>query len=318
MKKLKLVVSLFVVTMLGYAQDNQYSQFYSAQLYLNPAFAGTKVCPRVVMNFRDQWPGISGEYVSYAISYDQNIGKRNGFGILFNADDAGQGTLKTNTINLIYSPKVKLTKKYTLSFAISGGVIQKRLDASNLTFPNQTDAKGDPISPAVPPEIFEDINKVTPDVNAGVLLYSEDLYIGYSSHHVLEPNNILYTLEGKLYRKHTIHAGLNRVHTPKYDRKNKTLISPQIVYQQQGPHRELNIGCYVTKKKFTGGLWYRGRDAVIFVAGVSTKSFNFGISYDATLSKLANNTGGALELSLGYVFPCKPGRKPNMSICPSF
>lgn len=318
MKRLKLFGALFLVTVLGYAQDNQYSQFYSAQLYLNPAFAGTKVCPRVVMNFRDQWPGISGEYVSYAVSYDQNIGKNNGFGVVFNADDAGQGTLKTNTFNLIYSPKVQLRKDLVLSFAISGGIIQKRLDASNLTFPNQRDAKGNLIMPAVDPEISEDINKITPDVNAGVLLYSDKMYLGYSSHHVLEPSDILYGPKGKLYRKHTVHAGLNLLYVKPKRRKDKTMISPQIVYQQQGPHSELNIGCYVTKNKFTGGLWYRGEDAIIFVAGISTNSFNFGISYDATISKLANNTGGAIELSLGYVFPCKPGRKITMAACPSF
>ncbi|MFQ3327045.1 MAG: hypothetical protein ACI8YC_001686, partial [Salibacteraceae bacterium] len=57
----------------GYSQDPIYSQFYSNPLYLNPALAGVERCPRFVMNYRNQWPGISsggGNYVTYSASYD--------------------------------------------------------------------------------------------------------------------------------------------------------------------------------------------------------------------------------------------------------
>jgi type IX secretion system PorP/SprF family membrane protein len=280
------------VHFVGFGQDSQYSKFYSVQLYLNPAFAGTKVCLRVILNFRDQWTGISREYVSYGLSYDKSVGKNSGIGIVFNGDDAGQGTIKTNSINLVYSPKIPLNKRLTLSFAIAGGIIQKKLDASNLTFPNQYDDKGFIIGMA--PEIIDDINKITPDFNTGVILYSDLFHLGYSAHHVLDPNDILYTTLGKLYRKHTVHFGFNYIVSNKFNRKNIVKISPQIVYQQQGPHSELNLGVCVTKKKVSGGIWYRGEDAIILVVGVQTKKFNFGFSYDATLSKLANNTAGSI------------------------
>lgn len=317
MKKLILFIALATGSLVGIGQDNQYSQFYSAQLYLNPAFAGTKVCPRVIMNFRDEWPGLSAEYVSYAVSYDQSVGKNNGIGIVFNGDDAGRGTLKTNTINAIYSPKINLSKQYTISFAVSAGVIQKKLDVSNLVFPDMIDENGR--IPGVVREIPHNLNKITPDFNVGAILYSDLLHIGYSTHHVLEPSNILYGQEGFLYRKHTVHAGLNYQKTEKRNRKNITTISPQIVYQQQGPHSELNLGCYVSKKGVTGGLWYRGEDAIILVLGITTKQFNFGFSYDATISKLASESNGSLELSMGYVFGCKSKNKRVRRLaCPSF
>lgn len=313
-----MVVALIAGHFVGIGQDNQYSQFYSAQLYLNPAFAGTKVCPRVIMNFRDQWPGISGEYVSYGISYDQSFGKSSGFGIVFNGDDAGRGTLKTNTFNVVYSPKINLGKTLTLSFAISGGIIQKKLDASNLSFPDQFDKNG-LIEPFVPAEIQNDINKITPDFNSGIILYSDVFFAGYAAHHILEPTHILYSSKGKLYRKHTAHFGMNYKKNNKFDRKKVLTFSPQIVYQRQGPHSELNLGMYVTQNKFTGGIWYRGKDALIVVVGVQTKNLNIGFSYDATISRLANNTAGSVELSLGYVFPCRSKRrKVRLLACPSF
>jgi type IX secretion system PorP/SprF family membrane protein len=312
-----MLVTLIAGHFVGIGQDNQYSQFYSAQLYLNPAFAGTKVCPRVIMNFRDQWPGISGQYVSYGLSYDQSVGKNSGIGVVFNGDDAGEGTIKTNSINVVFSPKVRLGKLLTLSFALSGGVIQKKLDASNLTYPNQYDENG--LIIGVPPEISNDINRITPDFNSGVILYSDIFHLGYSTHHILEPSYILYGPEGKLYRKHTVHLGANFKYANPLNRKDVVKFSPQIVYQQQGPHSELNLGLYVSKKKITGGIWYRGEDALILVVGLQQRSFNFGFSYDATISKLANNTAGSIEVSMGYVFPCRSKHKRiRLLDCPSF
>ena len=40
------------------AQDPEFTQFYANPLYLNPAFAGSARCPRIVMNYRNQWPGM--------------------------------------------------------------------------------------------------------------------------------------------------------------------------------------------------------------------------------------------------------------------
>ena len=77
------------------AQDPQFTQFYANPLYLNPAFAGTARCPRICMNYRNQWPSLSGTYVTYSASYDQHIDALNGgLGIMVNQDDQGRGILK--------------------------------------------------------------------------------------------------------------------------------------------------------------------------------------------------------------------------------
>ena len=53
------------------AQDPTFSQFFANPLYLNPAMAGTNICPRISLNHRNQWPGIGKTYVTYSASYDQ-------------------------------------------------------------------------------------------------------------------------------------------------------------------------------------------------------------------------------------------------------
>jgi type IX secretion system PorP/SprF family membrane protein len=86
------------------AQDPQFTQFYANPTYLNPAFAGTARCPRICLNYRNQWPNLSGTYVTYSASYDQHFDAlAGGIGILITTDDQARGTLKTTTASFMYS-----------------------------------------------------------------------------------------------------------------------------------------------------------------------------------------------------------------------
>ena len=53
------------------AQDYTYSQFYANPLYLNPAMAGSEYCPRLILNYRNQWPSLPEAFVSYSASFDR-------------------------------------------------------------------------------------------------------------------------------------------------------------------------------------------------------------------------------------------------------
>ena len=56
-----------------YAQDPTFTQFYANPLYLNPAFAGSNKCPRISMNYRNEWPQLTGNYVTYSLAYDSYV-----------------------------------------------------------------------------------------------------------------------------------------------------------------------------------------------------------------------------------------------------
>ena len=53
------------------AQDIGFSQFYANPLYLNPAFAGSAVAPRISLTYRAQWPGLVSAFTTVSASYDQ-------------------------------------------------------------------------------------------------------------------------------------------------------------------------------------------------------------------------------------------------------
>src|SRR5205809_7578306 len=94
------------------AQHFQFSQFYAAPTYLNPAFTGANVCSRVSLNYRNQWSGIPGTFTSYQASIDHTLRSYNsGIGLQFFSDKAGLGSLRTNQISLLYAYEAKLNKK---------------------------------------------------------------------------------------------------------------------------------------------------------------------------------------------------------------
>ncbi|WP_417266065.1 type IX secretion system membrane protein PorP/SprF, partial [Brumimicrobium sp.] len=63
---LSIVLTISGLSSKAYAQDPQFSQFYANPIYLNPAFAGSHGCPRFAVNYRNQWPALSGTFVTYS------------------------------------------------------------------------------------------------------------------------------------------------------------------------------------------------------------------------------------------------------------
>ncbi|MFN8713297.1 MAG: type IX secretion system membrane protein PorP/SprF [Bacteroidota bacterium] len=296
------------------AQDPQFTQFYANPLYLNPAFAGTARCPRICINYRNQWPAISGTFVTYSASYDQHIdGIAGGIGLLVTNDRAGKGTLNTTNVSGIYSYQLNLTREFSMKFGIQATYAQKSVDWSKLTF-------GDMIDPRTgfvysTNEIPNATTRSNVDISAGMLGYSRRYFFGFSVHHITEPDEgFLGT--SKLPMKYTGHAGAL---IPLGGRYSESSISPNILYQRQQDFQQLNLGVYFTKGALVGGLWYRNQDSFIILLGFQQDLFKFGYSYDVTVSRLTNATAGSHEISFQMQFECKPKKRKFRTVsCPSF
>ena len=60
-EKYFLILIIIILSIEGLkGQDPHFSQYYANPLYLNPALAGSQICPRLAFNFRSQWPSITG------------------------------------------------------------------------------------------------------------------------------------------------------------------------------------------------------------------------------------------------------------------
>jgi len=292
---------LSVTTSMG--QDAVYSQFYANPLYLNPSLAGSTISKRLSANYRNQWPSLNNAFTSYSVSYDQYIDAiSGGIGVLATTNREVGGLLSSTSAYLTYSYRLQATRHLNVNFGLGGGVYQKSIDWGSLIFENpETEIALDYTS------------RVVPDFNLGTILsYKDFFYAGIALYHVTQPVVSFYddNYVGKLPIRYTIHTGGNIYLDDSYryypDDPPKYVLSPALVYVRQEASQQINVGVNLTVYPFVFGMWYRNAfrnpDAIIALVGFYLRGFQFGYSYDATVSKFSMATGGAHEISVGYRF----------------
>jgi type IX secretion system PorP/SprF family membrane protein len=311
------------------AQDPQMTQFYAAPVYLNPAFVGAHGCTKAVANYRDQWPQIPGKFVTYMASVENYFPSINSSGgILFTRDQAGTGKLRTTTVNAIYSYGFLLSKKWEMRLGLQGGWGHRNINFYDLTFGDQI-ARGN-ASTTMEPNPAEPVSYI--DFSTGVLAQSSSEWIGFAIHHLNEPEQgLLNTETGKLPRKYSLHGGKRFLVKEATDKDQ--FVTAAFNYRAQNKFDQFDLGFYYTYNVVNFGMWYRGipllkayqpgyanNDAFAFLFGFSKDKLSIGYSYDFTISRLINNTGGAHELSLSYMY-ChkkKKRKRPIFMPCPKF
>jgi len=125
--------------------------------------------------------------------------------------------------------------------------------------------------------------------------------------------------------KYTVHAGAEFILKQgdmKTDRGTLYFL-PGALYQQQLEAQQLNMGFNFDYSPLTVGIWYRynfeNSDGAILLIGLKQKRFKLGYSYDYTLSKLSDGSGGAHEVSLAIQIACNNKRnRPGAIKCPEF
>ncbi len=336
-KKIKIIgfiiFLVFYASLSTKAQDVHFSQYYANPLYLNPSFAGSIVCPRIVANFRDQWPAISGTYVSYSASYDQHFDALSGgIGVLFVGDRAANGTVNTNAISLIYAYRLNLSKNVAMRMALQATFQQKTLDWTKLTFSDMIDPKYGFIYETQ--EHVKYLSKGIADFSAGLVIYSDKVYGGLAVNHFTQPKEGFVTEADDMSRlpmKMTAHVGallnLNKHKDKSTKRLGDMSISPNLIFQYQAKisggaaYATMNYGAYFNYYPLTIGVWLRNGfdnvDALIFLFGIEYEFFKIGYSYDMGIS--IKGSGGTHEVSTQFKLPCPvKARRIRALNCPSF
>ena len=352
MNRTRLFTLLVVVILSGAAadikaQDPHFSQFFANPVYLNPAYAGSAVCPRITANFRHQWPANT-KFTTYSASYDQHFeALSGGIGVLFMGDRAGAGTISTNAISLIYSFKADLTRKVAMRIAVQATFQQKSIDYTNALFPDMIDPRSGFVLQTQ--EKLETYKKGVADFSVGMIFYSDKIYGGVAVHHFTQPKESFYNQNGSATRiPMKLSGNFGGVFDIKKQyRREKNIgdmsISPNLIFQYQNrfakdtgseSYSYINLGLYYTFYPMVVGVWYRQGllrqgsytnrpDAVIFLAGIEYSFFKVGYSYDFTIpgngKVIKPSTGGAHEVSVQFNLPCPVKERRVRHInCPKF
>ncbi len=325
MKKLLIVLTICLLQLNLAAQDMQFSQFYAAPLYINPAFTGSTIQHRLIMNYRNQWPSIPGAFEAFHATYEYNANKLNsGFGLIFNREDAGSFGLTTDIIALSYAYRFRLNRKTALQTGLKMGYAFRGIDYDKLVFNDQLESNS---SLTADQDAFQDETVTYPDISWGLLLYGENYWVGSSINHINEPNQSLITEfnEAKLPMKFTAQAGYRFLLSGVTSRFNKKELFTAVHYKSQGKFDQLDVGAYYSHSPFVFGFWYRGlvaksyepgylnNDAVVALVGLTIpdRNLRIGYSYDVTVSRLSSDAGGAHEISLIYEAASKREKRRN-------
>ncbi len=311
--KLLFLILLFI-PLISVGQDPDLSQFYASQLYVNPSFAGLDKGFRLYSHYRNQWPRIYSKFETYSAAADFQSYGGGGLGAIVMQDTEGEGYLKTNTAELIYSWSTVLgsEKKTVWQVGFKSGMISKSIDWSKLQFSDQID----PVNGFVNPTSARASDmpaKYNIDFSIGTLIRFTNIFktksrhlLGFSSNHLTEPDISLLNQQKRLPLKNNYHYSTEWI----ISRSMKA--GGTLLYETQAEFKTLNASFLLMRKPLLLGLSFRERsiletdksDALIIHIGFKDKlgsgnwSYQFIYSFDKTISGLAISTAGAHEISL--------------------
>lgn len=329
MKKL-ILLSVIGMSICSWAQDIHYTQSQSTPMLINPAATGVfNGWERVTANHKNQWVNTGTKFLTSSVAFDMNVFKPKrgnkahmGIGIQLYNDIGGDSKFGSKQMLLNLSGIVPLSEMHELSAGIQFGLGQRTGDLTNLMFSNQFN--GEQLDPTINSQESNNlVSFMYPDVSAGIMyIYGNhkvgltrddmvDFRVGVSYFHANTPQlNYRIGYSEELYGKLVIHSSFIKDFS---DSK----IGLEVFFNQylQGPHSETLYGAILRYRlqsgaKTTGltrdthinfGVAHRIGDAVAPMLQFMYGSFNFGVSYDITISEFGqvSRTGG-LEFSLIY------------------
>jgi type IX secretion system PorP/SprF family membrane protein len=332
MRTRSLLLPLLLLALTASAQDPQFSQWYAAAQYLNPALTGNTHQDRIALNYRLQWPGVQPGYETYMAAYDHRFSTAPvGMGAMVLRDKAGSSGLTSTTIGMSYSYEARINYKRAIRGGVRLGYTMRGVNPDGYLFADQVIRDNAPQT--IEPNLVPRTNYL--DLAGGLMYYSESLWAGVSVNHLNKPNmSLMVDGQAPLERRMSVHAGYRfPIDGQRTVAKSETRMTLATHYKMQGKWDQLDLGAYADHHQFTAGLWYRGlpivkaykpgygnNEAVVLMIGYQTENqLRFVYSYDITISKLTMRSAGAHEISLIYEWPKQvKKRKHKIVPCPKF
>jgi len=315
------------------AQDPQFSQFYAAPLYLNPAMAGSTGQARAGINYRNQWPAIDANFTTMSAYFDYFIEDKNSaVGMIITRDKEGLAGLRSLSVGLQYAYELQINENLGFRPGIQVALFNRDINFDKLTFGDQFDSNTGQFLDQPTAETFNtNFSKTFVDISFGGVLFTRTAWLGVSAWHLTQPNQSIIDEQSPLPIKYSFHGGFKFYLKPGatgsgvYTRKAERSIAPAIQYRHQGKFDQMDVGLYFTAEPMVLGVWYRGvpfkniddfvnNESIVLLLGFTKlgakDAINIGYSFDYTISKLGSGSGGAHEFSLVYTWPMRNPRKP--------
>ena len=336
-KHLLTLLALLIFFSQGKAQDFQFSQFYAAPLYLNPALTGISQETRMGSVYRNQWPGLDYKFTAFT-AYVDHYGFDRKSGVGLSVSSFSEEFLKINTTEIsgYYAYNLQLSDRVNFQLGTQISYIQKRGTLENLLFGDQIDV----FNQTTLPSSADAIGGLEPfsyfSLGLGGVLTWDNLWVGVSGHHLNKPSLAFFMRDGESqhWPKFSLQAGYTiPLEEPEFwEEGTGKFVHFMANYKRQGPFQFLDAGVQVLHNQLVVGAGLRDmpiqsdlpkRDSIIGLFGLNlSNGLAMGYSYDYPISDVGSQTLGSHELSLRYQFfygtPKSRGQRSRVLPCFSY
>ncbi len=331
MKKHFAILPLLLPVLVIAQQRPHYTQYILNNYILNPALSGIENYTDVRLSARDQWVGLNGAPTTFYFSIQGPIGKKDYRTNATSFDVPGEnprgrsywqsytaaephhgiggtvindrtGSFNRLTADITYAYHIGLNATTNLAAGFSAGISKIGLDRSKTDF----SGTGDPGDPAAGATTDGYLNKIRPDLGAGLWLYSRDYFLGVSALQII-PQRLSFAddavtpVTGKLVPHIFITGGYRFLLNDDIN----ALPSLMVKYVQGSSNHNVQVETNM-KLQYRDLLWagasYRYQDGFAGMLGVSVShTFNIGYAYDLTTTRLNTVSRGTHEIVLGFI-----------------
>lgn len=331
MRKIFLSVCLIFPGMLLMAQQRpHYTQYILNQYVLNPAITGIENYTDLKISGRDQWVGLNGAPRTAYLTIHGPLGKKDyrtsstsfqipgqnprgqyywenytaaepHHGIGFTMINDKTGSYNRFSAAASYAYHLGLNAYTNLAAGFSGGVTIVSIDKSKQDF-----GGGDPSDPSTGGAISGELNKLRPDIAAGLWLYSRDYFIGLSAQQIV-PQKLSFVDDAAIITKGRLipHVFLTAGYRFLLGEDVNAIPSLMVKYingsSTNSFQPEANVKFQYRDLLWVGGS-YRYQDGYAAMAGLNVgNTFNVGYAYDFTTTNLKTVSRGTHEIVLGFL-----------------
>lgn len=310
----------------------QYSQYMQNMYVLNPAASSLYHDVDINLGFRQQWAGFDGAPQTYYASGTVNLGKipkadprlysipishrqmlarqrlerknKHVVGGMAALDE--YGAFQKSSFMVSYAFHKPIGDSYTIAVGTSLGWYGLRFAKDDVVLENPNDRTyNDFILNGTRSNLF--------DINAGLYVYSDRAFLGYSVYQLAQNEMKLGNGNSPLNLSHAKLA-IHHFATLGYSiplSQNFNLV-PSMLFKILGPAPlsfDTNLKAEFMDRYWIG-LSYRNEDAVAILLGAEINDWmKFGYSYDYVTSEINNASSGSHELVLSFQFDRKSPSK---------
>lgn len=285
---MKILLSSFflLINMCALAQqDPIYSQYILNPQVINPAYPGLTNNLNINASYRMQWMGLEGQPNTFNLNGNTSLlNNKAGAGFMLSHDQIGN--TKNTEIYASFAYKLDLGHNRTLSFGMQAGVLNYRIDNSDLNIFDEGD------------EVFMNNETGTKlNIGAGLILTGSDFLIGLSVPRMLPTKFKAGESEFELYNQHYYLFGAYVFYLNEQIKFKPTAL----VRAVKGAAASTDIGAnFIFNSMHTAGVFTRNfKTYGVLLQTLYREKFRFGYVFELPTGKSVGTNFTTHEISLG-------------------